>query len=83
MASLTIRNFDDQLKTLLRLQAARHGCSMEQEARDILRRAVEERPAGVGFAQKINRRFAGLDADDLPLPARQAARLPIMPDGDD
>ena len=83
MASLTIRNFDDRLKTLLRLRAARHGCSMEQEARDILRRAVEDRPAGVGFAQKINLRFAGLEADELPVPARQAARLPAIPGGDE
>ncbi len=83
MASLTIRNLDDQLKTLLRMQAARHGCSMEQEARDILRRAVEERPAGVGFAQNIQRRFAELGADDLPIPQRQAARLPLIPDGDE
>ena len=79
MASLTIRNFDDQLKTLLRLQAARHGCSMEQEARDILRSAVQEQPAGVGFAQKICQRFAGLNADDLVLPKRRVARLPVMP----
>jgi len=79
MASLTIRNLDDQLKTLLRLQAVRHGCSMEQEARDILRQAVQVQPAGVGFAQKICQRFAGLDADELPIPKRRAARLLVMP----
>lgn len=80
MASLTIRNFDDQLKILLRLQAVRHGCSMEQEARDILRRAVEIQPAGVNFARQISQRFAGMDAGDLPIPARRAARLPDMAD---
>lgn len=79
MASLTIRNFDDQLKTLLRLQAVRHGCSMEQEARDILRQAVQVQPAGVSFAQKIGQRFAGLEADELPIPKRRAARLPVLP----
>ena len=79
MASLTIRNLDDQLKTLLRLQAVRHGCSMEQEARDILRRAVQAQPAGAGFAQKISRRFAGLNADELPTPKRRTARLPVTP----
>lgn len=80
MASLTIRNFDDELKMLLRQQAARHGCSMEQEAREILRRAVQAQPAGVGFAQRIHQRFAGLDADELPIPPRRAARLPVMPE---
>jgi len=55
MASLTIRNVDDDIKSLLRQQAARHGCSMEQEARDILRQAVSVHPAGAGFAED----FAG------------------------
>jgi plasmid stability protein len=79
MASLTIRNIDDDLKQRLRLQAARHGCSMEQEARNILRAVVAAPPVGAGFAQKIQQRFAGLDAGDLPIPARRAARLPRTP----
>ncbi|MBU1690334.1 MAG: pantothenate metabolism flavoprotein [Gammaproteobacteria bacterium] len=79
MSSLTIRNLDDQLKAMLRLQAARHGCSMEQEARDILRRAIQLQSAGVGFAQKINQRFAGMNADELPIPKRRTARLPVIP----
>lgn len=79
MASLTIRNFDDELKSLLRQQAARNGCSMEQEARDILRRAVQPRPAGAGFAQRIHQRFSGLIGEDLPIPKRRAARLPPAP----
>jgi len=80
MASLTIRNFDEQLKTLLRLQAVRHGCSMEQEARDILRRAVQVQPSGVSFAKKISNRFVGLNAEELPIPARRAACLPVIPE---
>jgi phosphopantothenoylcysteine decarboxylase / phosphopantothenate---cysteine ligase len=40
MASLTIRRLDDELKKRLRLQAARHGRSMEDEARVILRQAA-------------------------------------------
>jgi phosphopantothenoylcysteine decarboxylase / phosphopantothenate---cysteine ligase len=42
MASLTVRQLDDQLKTRLRLRAARHGRSMEDEVRVILRQAAEE-----------------------------------------
>lgn len=30
MATMTIRNIDEQLKARLRLQAAQHGCSMEK-----------------------------------------------------
>lgn len=80
MASLTIRNLDDQLKTLLRMQAVRHGCSMEQEARDILRQAVLAQSSEVNFADRIRQRFAGLDGADLPIPPRQAARLPDVPE---
>lgn len=79
MASLTIRNFDDELKALLRLQAARHGCSMEQEARDILRRVVTSNVPASGFAQRIHLRFAALDVDELPIPQRRAVRLPDVP----
>lgn len=81
MANLTIRNLDDELKSLLRQQAARHGCSMEQEARDILRRSVQTPVAGPGFAQRIHQRFAGLKADELPIPKRRSARLPSAPKG--
>ncbi len=42
MASLTVRQLDDKLKTLLRLRAARHGRSMEDEVRVILRGAAED-----------------------------------------
>jgi plasmid stability protein len=44
VASITIRNFDDELKQLLRVRAAKHGNSMGQEARDILRTALEKPP---------------------------------------
>ena len=73
MASLTIRNLDDALKTKLRLQAAEHGWSMEQEAREILRRAVNETSPELSFADRVRQRFSGLEAD-LEIPARQVAR---------
>ena len=40
MASITVRNLAEGLKNRLRIRAAEHGRSMEQEARDILRAAV-------------------------------------------
>ena len=42
MASLTVRQLDDKLKRLLRLRAAKHGRSMEDEIRTILRSAAED-----------------------------------------
>ena len=42
MASITIRNLDDGIKRRLRVRAAEHGRSMEEEAREILRQVVGE-----------------------------------------
>ena len=45
MASITIRNIDDRLKRRLRMRAAAQGHSMEEEARQILRTALDtQRP---------------------------------------
>jgi plasmid stability protein len=40
MASLSVRNLDDDLVFRLKRRAARHGKSAEAEARDILRQAL-------------------------------------------
>lgn len=73
MANLTIRNVDAAVKERLRLRAARHGRSMEAEARRILGEAVavdrdEPEP---NLAQAIHRRFAALGGVDLDLPPRE------------
>jgi plasmid stability protein len=70
VASLTIRNLDDPLKARLRIQAAVHGRSMEEEARCILRSALSveaEKPGNL--AEAIRARFApygGVDLEPLP-----------------
>ena len=46
MASLTIRNLEDETKQRLRIRAARHGASLEEEVRLILRRAAREDDPG-------------------------------------
>lgn len=77
MSSITVRNLDESIKTGLRLRAASHGWSMEQEVRDILARAVQGESAPTSsFAQRVNQRFKGLDAGQLPVPERQSARTP-------
>ncbi|WP_206952091.1 FitA-like ribbon-helix-helix domain-containing protein [Trinickia acidisoli] len=74
MASMTIRNIDDQLKSRLRVQAARHGRSMEDEARDILRAALSTESEGSrqSLIESIRRRISPLGGIDLDLPAREA-----------
>jgi antitoxin FitA len=42
MASITIRNIEDSVKAELRVRAAQHGRSMEEEARQILRHALSD-----------------------------------------
>ena len=77
MSSITIRNLDDKLKASLRLRAARHGLSMEQEVRNILQSTLASEStatSGLDFAMRINQRFNGLGADDLVLPDRQSKR---------
>ena len=44
MACVTIRNLDPEIKQKLREQAARHGNSMEEELRTIVRAAVNDNP---------------------------------------
>lgn len=53
MASITVRNLDEGLKQRLKEQAARHGCSMEEEVRRILQAALPYQnspPEGLGTA---------------------------------
>ena len=77
MSSITIRNLDESIKSSLRLRAARHGWSMEQEVRQILQQILAPEQAGqVNFAERVNRRFGGLEADSLPIAPRQIARTP-------
>ncbi|MGC9236754.1 MAG: FitA-like ribbon-helix-helix domain-containing protein [Thiomonas sp.] len=73
MATLTIRNLDDSLKAALRVQAAQHGHSMEEEVRMILRQALSNPLPERGLGQRLSRRFRDI-ATDLPIPARSLPR---------
>ncbi len=75
MASITIRNLDDGVKRRLRVRAAENGRSMEEEARDVLRRAVGEAPPK-DLGRAIHARFAALGGVDLDLPERGPMRPP-------
>jgi plasmid stability protein len=80
MSSLTIRKLDDETKARLRLRAARHGRSMEEEARNILRDGVRSAAnAGGNLAAAIHRRFAAVGGVELALPKREPIREPPRP----
>ena len=77
MAVMTIRNIDTAIKNRLRVRAAMHGRSMEDEARDILRSALStELPQPRDLGQTIPRRFAKLGGVELP-PAKRDAIRPV------
>jgi plasmid stability protein len=77
MANITIRNLDDAVKRKLRLRAAQHGRSMEEEARNILRAALAGAPAQrENLAAAIRRRFGPLGGVELELPPREMGRDP-------
>jgi len=79
MATLTIRNLDEGTKAQLRVQAARHGHSMEEEARTILRAAMETgkpAPSSKGLGSRIHAHFAQLGGVELDLPQRSSLPTP-------
>jgi len=74
MATLTIHNLEDDIEDRLREHAARHGRSIEEEARSILQaaRPAAEQPAGSGAAlvQAIRAHVARYGGVELELPPR-------------
>ena len=77
LASITIRNLDDDVKTRLRIRAADHGRSMEEEARRILRDAVGRRPSSRILVSIIRSHFGPDNGVDLELPAREPGCEPL------
>lgn len=75
MATLTIRDLDDELKRSLRMRAASRNRSMEEEARQILRAALQDTPAlAPDLGQRIRARFNGMGDVALPLAPREPVR---------
>jgi len=76
MGAITIRNIDEQLKRELRKQAAAHERSMEEEAREILRRGVNSAAAKAagGLGTRMHEQFKALGGLELEVPLRGPAR---------
>lgn len=80
MAQLIVRHLDDDVKARLKRRAERHGRSVEEEIRQILRNATKEETRPVGkLGSRIASRFSktGLTTDLPELRGQQprAARL--------
>ncbi|MDB0047578.1 hypothetical protein N9F21_03020 [Porticoccaceae bacterium] len=69
MPSLSVRKIDEETMQRLRIQAAKHGASMEEEVRRIIKRAVST-PESLG--DLAVRLFSPAYGDDeLTLPERE------------
>ncbi len=78
MASITIRNLDDDVKTRLRIRAAGHGRFMEEEERIILREAVgQEIVPEKGLRTALHELFKPLGGVELELPPHVPMSEPL------
>ena len=74
MGSISIRDIGDDLVQHLRMRAAEHGHSIEEEARVILREALAEYPPPANLASAIHDRFAPMGGVELNIPSREPMR---------
>jgi len=77
MTSIMIENIDEGLTRRLRVRAAEHGHSMEEEVLDILRTVLNREPVpprNLGTA--IHELFKPLGGVDLEIPPREPMREP-------
>ena len=79
MATLTIRDLDEELRSQLRIRAAQHGRSMEAEVRVILREALMRSPAAERLGSRLHQRFAAVGGFEVEPPARtENPRAPTL-----
>ena len=77
MNSITIQNFDDDLKNRLQKRADSSGRSLEEEAKEILRAVLTEKEHNpLNLALAIERRFAHFGDFKLPIIPREPLREP-------
>jgi plasmid stability protein len=78
MATLVIRNVEDELHTRLKAQAAAHSRSMEEEARVLLRQglAVSASQTAQSFGQAMRAIVEPLGGFEFPEMPREVPREP-------
>ena len=76
MATLTIRDVDEELRATLRVRAARNGRSMEAEVRAILHDALVKSASQGGLGTRIHQRFAAIGGVEVMQPERTARPRP-------
>ena len=75
MATLTIRKLDESIKQSLRIKAAHHGVSMEEEVRRILQKVLTPETGSAKLGTTIHQHFTRIgNMDDHILPTRSTPR---------
>lgn len=84
MASIIVRNLDDDIRNRLRVRAAQNGRSMEAEVRSILSKSMAEpdtnhtkKRSVAEVFQQIQSLFGDVGGVELDLPEREPASEPI------
>ena len=79
MASIIVRDIEEDLNSQLRIRAAENGRSIEEEVRSILRTALNSQPAArQNLAAAIRARIAPMGGVELELPPRPPMRDPVQ-----
>jgi antitoxin FitA len=73
MNDISVKNLEPSLKEKLRLAAASHGRTMEEEARHILHEHFKESALVRGMGNRMHARFAAIGGIELELPSRADA----------
>jgi antitoxin FitA len=76
MASMTIRNLNDETKRLLKQKASQKGHSLEEEVRLTLDKAVNPAARKTGVGTAINKMFKEVGGSDLEVFPRDMHRPP-------
>jgi plasmid stability protein len=76
-STITVRRVPDAVKRGLRLRAAAHGHSLEEEVRQILARAAErDQEQPLNFARAIEEIIDPVGGIELDIPERNPMRAP-------
>ena len=78
MAQVIVRNLEDSVKRKLQRRAAKHGRSMEEEAREILRDALKDegKRREYGLGTEIAELFKGIELEE---PIREFRGYTVKP----
>ena len=69
MAQLIVRDIEKEVKAKLQRRAKKHGRSMEEEVREILRDATKKENSRKGLGTRIAEHFRGIglkDGEEIP-----------------